>query len=159
MRLKFWSLTPLDHQNMSKPIPHCSNFVKIVFWAWWGVFCIGSKNFFYKKVFYRSKEPDSRWVSPKSKICILSPMATQAFYITTPSKDISNYRVTFATEKCNRIVERIPQQQFWNMNTIVLQKTSLSCNTFRQQVHSYDSRLLLKWLNSASIKSTCLNIQ
>ena len=76
MRLKLWSLTLLDHQNIPKPIPHCSNFVKIVFWAWWGVFCIGSKNFFYKKVFYRSKEPESRWVSPKSKICILSPMTT-----------------------------------------------------------------------------------
>ena len=24
---------------------------------------------------YLSKEPESRWVSPKSKICILSPMA------------------------------------------------------------------------------------
>ena len=52
---------------------HCSNFVKIVFWAWWGVFCIGSKNFFYNKVFYWSKEPNSRWTGPESKICILSP--------------------------------------------------------------------------------------
>ena len=75
MRLKFWSLTTLDHQNMSKPIPHYSNFAKIVSWAWWGLFCIRSKNFFYKKVFYRFKEPESRWVSQKSKICILSPMA------------------------------------------------------------------------------------
>ena len=31
MRLKFWSLSLLDHQNMPKPIPHCSNFRKIIF--------------------------------------------------------------------------------------------------------------------------------
>ena len=46
---------------------------KNLFWAWWGVFCIGSKNFFYKKVFYRPKELDSRCSGPESKICILSP--------------------------------------------------------------------------------------
>ena len=31
MRLKFRSLSLLDHQNMPKPIPHCSNFIKIIF--------------------------------------------------------------------------------------------------------------------------------
>ena len=31
MRLKFRSLSLLDHQNMPKPIPHCSNFGKIIF--------------------------------------------------------------------------------------------------------------------------------
>ena len=31
MRLKFGSLSLLDHQNMPKPIPHCSNFIKIIF--------------------------------------------------------------------------------------------------------------------------------
>ena len=31
MRLKFGSLSLLDHQNMPKPIPHCSNFGKIIF--------------------------------------------------------------------------------------------------------------------------------
>ena len=31
MRLKFRSLSLLDYQNMSKPIPHCSNFIKIIF--------------------------------------------------------------------------------------------------------------------------------
>ena len=81
MRLKFPSLSLLDHQNMPKPIPHCSNFIKIVFWAWWGVFCIGSKNFFYKIVFYWPNEPKSRWVSPKSKICILSPEAITVLFL------------------------------------------------------------------------------
>ena len=33
MRLKFQSCKLLDHQNMSKPIPYCSNLNKIVFWA------------------------------------------------------------------------------------------------------------------------------
>ena len=31
MRLKFRSLSLLDHQNMPKPIPHYSNFIKISF--------------------------------------------------------------------------------------------------------------------------------
>ena len=31
MRLKFRSLSLLDYQNMSKPIPHCPNFIKIIF--------------------------------------------------------------------------------------------------------------------------------
>ena len=31
MRLKFRSLSLLDHQNMPKPIPHFSNFIKIIF--------------------------------------------------------------------------------------------------------------------------------
>ena len=31
MRLKFKSLSLLDHQKMPKPIPHCSNFLKIIF--------------------------------------------------------------------------------------------------------------------------------
>ena len=31
MRLKFRSLSLLDHQNIPKPIPHCSNFRKIIF--------------------------------------------------------------------------------------------------------------------------------
>ena len=31
MRLKLRSLSLLDPQNMPKPIPHCSNFIKIIF--------------------------------------------------------------------------------------------------------------------------------
>ena len=31
MSLKFRSMSLLDHQNMPKPIPHCSNFIKIIF--------------------------------------------------------------------------------------------------------------------------------
>ena len=31
MRLKFGSLSLSDHLNMPKPIPHCSNFIKIIF--------------------------------------------------------------------------------------------------------------------------------
>ena len=31
MRLKFRSLSLLDHQNMPKPIPPCSNFTEIIF--------------------------------------------------------------------------------------------------------------------------------
>ena len=45
MRLKFQSLSQLDPQNMTKPIPHCSNSIKIVFWAWEGSNCTESKNF------------------------------------------------------------------------------------------------------------------
>ena len=49
MRLKFPSLSLLDHQNMPKPIPHCSNFIKIVFWAWQGFFALDQKTSFTKK--------------------------------------------------------------------------------------------------------------
>ena len=45
MRLKFQSLNFMDPQNMSKPIPYCSNLNKIVFWPWEGVFFIEMKNF------------------------------------------------------------------------------------------------------------------
>ena len=45
MRLKFQSLNIMDPQNMSKPIPYCSNLNKIVFWPWEGVFFIEMKNF------------------------------------------------------------------------------------------------------------------
>ena len=79
MRLKFRSLSLLDHQNLSKPIPHCSNFVKIVFWAYWSLFCIGSKNFFYKKVFYRPKEHDSRWTGPKFTFNHHHPLPKEKF--------------------------------------------------------------------------------
>ena len=75
MRLNFKSFNLWDPQNMSKPIPYCSNFNKIVFWAWWGSNFIESKNFFYKVVFSCPKEPKSRCRDPKSKFCILSPPA------------------------------------------------------------------------------------
>ena len=34
IRLKFWSTGHLTLSNMSKLIPHCSNWWKIVFWPW-----------------------------------------------------------------------------------------------------------------------------
>ena len=45
MRLKFQSLNIMDPQNMSKPIPYCSNLNKFVFWPWEGFFFIEMKNF------------------------------------------------------------------------------------------------------------------
>ena len=62
-----WRLTPLDHQNMPKPILHYSNFVKKI-WPWEEIYCIRSKNFFYKKVFYRPIRnliPDAQVQNPK----------------------------------------------------------------------------------------------
>ena len=52
MRLKFQSLNIMDPQNMSKPIPYCSNFNKIVFWSWEGVFFIEMKNFKISPLLY-----------------------------------------------------------------------------------------------------------
>ena len=80
MRLKFQGLNIMDPQNMSKPIPYCSNLNKIVFWAWWGLNFIESKNFFYKKVFFWPKEHNSRCRDPKSKFCILSPPANDVHF-------------------------------------------------------------------------------
>ena len=42
--LVMFHLPALDHQNRPKPILHCSNFVKIIFWAWEGVKCPKLKN-------------------------------------------------------------------------------------------------------------------
>ena len=36
IRLKFRSTGHLTFSNMSNLIPHCSNWWKIIFWAWWG---------------------------------------------------------------------------------------------------------------------------
>ena len=72
IRLKFWSTGHLTLSNMSKLILHCSNWRKIVFWAWWGSNLIEMKNFKKQKSFILWLAPPVLWVSPKSKICILS---------------------------------------------------------------------------------------
>ena len=77
MRLKFQSLNIMDPQNMSKPIPYCSNFNKIVFWPWEGVFFIEMKNFKNSLLLYALEHLKTNIDFWNSKIGILSPMATK----------------------------------------------------------------------------------
>ena len=74
MRLKFQSLNIMDPQNMSKPIPYCSNFNKIVFWPWEGVFFIEMKNFKNSLLLYALEHLKTNPDFWNSKIGILSPM-------------------------------------------------------------------------------------
>ena len=76
MRLKFQSLNIMDPQNMSKPIPYCSNLNKIVFWPWEGVFFIEMKNFKNSLLLYALEHLKTNPDFWNSKIGILSPMAS-----------------------------------------------------------------------------------
>ena len=75
MRLKFQSLNIMDPQNMSKPIPYCSNLNKIVFWPWEGVFFIEMKNFKNSLLLCALDHLKTEVDVWNSKIGILSPMA------------------------------------------------------------------------------------
>ena len=79
MRLKFWSLTPLDHQNMPKPIPHCSNFVKMLFLAWEGVKCPKLKNLKKQALSGMFGQPKSWCPAKNSNFYLLSPYATSIY--------------------------------------------------------------------------------
>ena len=76
MRLKFQSLSLLDHQNMPKPIPHCSNFKRIV-----GpsrvFFALDQKTSFTKKFSIDPMNLNPGVETAESKICILLPGASE----------------------------------------------------------------------------------
>ena len=73
MRLKFQSLSLLDHQNMPKPIPHCSNSIKIVFWAWEGVKVHWIQKFQKQQSSVVHRSPKSRCTHWNSNFHHLSP--------------------------------------------------------------------------------------